>query len=107
VRVAEKVAPIMGAVSALGALACCLPLGGAAALGLGGLVGVAAQYQEWMLPLSGGLLALGVGLVWRSRRICHATSKWSLVVLAVSALVVLLVLIVPQTVVGFLADYLS
>lgn len=106
-RLAEKVAPMMGAVSAVGALACCLPLGGAAAVGLGGVLGVAAQDQEWMLPFSGGMLALGAGLIWRSRKVCQRTSKASLVILGLSALVVLHVLVVPQTVIGFLTDCFS
>ena len=106
-RITEKVTPIMGAVSAVSTLACCLPLGGAAAFGLGGVLGVAAQYQEWLLPISGVMLALGAGLTWRSRKICQRTSKISLVILGFSTLVVLLVLLAPQAVSGFLADALS
>jgi len=107
VRITEKVTPVMAAVSAVSTLACCLPLGGAAAFGLGGMLGVAAQYQEWLLPISGVMLALGAGLTWRSRKVCHRTSKISLVILGLSTLVVLLVLFAPQLVSGFLADTLS
>lgn len=62
-RRTEKVVPAKGALGAIGTLACCLPLGGAAAVGLGGVLGVAAQYQEWLLPLSGLMLTLGAGLI--------------------------------------------
>ena len=106
-RITEKVTPVMGALSAVSTLACCLPLGGAAAFGLGGMLGVAAQYQEWLLPISGVMLALGAGLTWRSRKVCQRTSKISLVILGLSTLVVLLVLFAPQAVSGFLADALS
>jgi len=107
VRLAEKVTPVMGAVTAVGTLACCLPLGGAAAIGLGTVLGIAAQYQEWLLPISGVMIALGAGLTWRSRRVCQRTSKASLVILGLSLLVVMLVLLAPQAVSGFLADALS
>ena len=106
-RITEKVMPVMGALSAVGTLACCLPLGGAAAFGLGSVFGVAAQYQAWLLPFSGGMLALGAGLTWRSRKVCQRTSKVSLAILGLSTIVVLLVLLAPQAVSGFLADTLS
>ena len=106
-RVAEKIAPVLGAFSAVGTLACCLPLGGAALLGLGSVLGVMAQYQEWLLPISGLFLVVSGGLIWRSRRICHRTSKLSLVILMLSTAVVLLVVLFPQHVAGLLTDWLS
>jgi hypothetical protein len=107
VRVVEKVTPIMGAVSAVGTLACCLPVTGAALLGFGGIFGVMAQYQAWLLPISGICLALSGGFIWRTRRVCHRTSKISLVLLGFSTAVVVMVLAFPQTVAGFLTDWLS
>ena len=106
-RVVEKVTPLLGAVGALATLACCVPIGGAALLGLGGLLAAVAPLQEWLLPVSGLLVVAGGALMWRSRRICRTTSKASVAIFVVSAAVVLLVLIFPQTVAGLLTDWLS
>jgi hypothetical protein len=106
-RVGERVAPIVAAASAMGTLACCLPIGGAAFLGMGGLLAAAGRYQQWLLPASGLLLAVGGALMWRSRRVCQRTSKISMVILALSATVVLLVMFLPQTVAGLLTDWTS
>ena len=105
--VGEKVTPVLAAVSAVATLACCLPVGGAAFLGLGGLLAAVGPYQQWLLPVSGVLLALGGTQIWRSRRRCQRTSKVSLIILVLSAAVVLLVLFFPQTVAGLLTDWLS
>jgi hypothetical protein len=107
VRLAEKVTPVMGAMSAVGTLACCLPVTGAALLGVGGIFGAMAPYQTWLLPISGVCLALSGGFMWRTRRVCHRTSKVSLVILGLSTAVVMMVLIFPQIIAGFLADWLS
>ena len=106
-RVGERVAPVLAAISAIGALACCLPLGGATLLGLGGLLGAFGRYQQWLLPASGVLLVLGGALMWRSRRACRRTSKLSVAILVLSATVVLLVLFFPQTIAGLLTDWFS
>ena len=106
-RVGERVAPVVAAISAISTLACCLPLGGATLLGLGGVLATLGRYQQWLLPASVGLLLLGGALMWRSRRVCHRTSKLSLVILGASAAVVALVLFFPQTVAGLLTDWFS
>ncbi len=106
-RVTERVTPIAAAVSAVATLACCLPLGGVAAFGLGGVLAAAGRYQQWLLPGAGALLVVGAGLIWRSRRVCQRTSKLSLVILSISAVTVLMVWLFPQTVAGLLTDWLS
>ncbi len=106
-RLAEKVTPLMGAVSAVGTLACCLPVTGAALFGFGSVFGVLGQYQQWLLPASGLCLALSAGFMWRTRRVCNRTSKVSVAILAISTAVVLAVLLLPQVVAGFLTDWLS
>ena len=106
-RVAERVAPTLAAISALGTLTCCLPLGGAAVLGMGGLLAAAGRYQQWLLPASGALLVMGAVLIWRSRRFCQRTSKVSVIILALSTVIVLLVMFFPQTVAGLLTDWTS
>ena len=106
-RVGERVTPVLAAISAIGTVACCLPLGGATLLGLGGLLGVFGRYQQWFLPASGVLLVAGGVLMWRSRRVCQRTSKLSVAILAVCGAVVFLILFFPQTVAGLLTDWLS
>ena len=106
-RIAEKITPILGAVSAIATLACCLPIAGASFLGLGGLLGALGAYQAWLLPASGVLLASGGLLIWRARRICHRTSRISVAILLVSASVIALVLFFPQLVAGYLTDWLT
>jgi hypothetical protein len=106
-RVGERVTPVLAAISAVATLACCLPLGGAALLGIGGLLGALGRYQQWFLPASAVLLALGGAQMWRSRRACQRTSKLSVVILAVSAVIVLLVVLFPQTVAGLLTDWFA
>jgi cytochrome bd-type quinol oxidase subunit 2 len=106
-RIGERVAPVLAAISAVATLACCLPIGGVALLGLGGLLGAVGRYQQWFLPASGVLLVAGGVLIWRSRRVCHRTSTVSVIILALSAAIVLLVLLFPQTVAGLLTDWFS
>lgn len=106
-RVTEKVTPILAMLSAIGTLACCLPIGGVALLGLGGVVGAMARNQQWLLPASALLLVVGGLQVWRSRRVCQRTSRVSVVILAISTVVVALVAFFPQLVAGLLTDWLS
>jgi hypothetical protein len=106
-RVAEKVTPVLGALSALATLACCLPIAGASMLGLGSLLGALGAYQAWLLPVSGLLLVVGGVQIWRSRRVCKRTSKVSLAILGASAVIVALVLFFPQSVAGFLTEWLA
>jgi hypothetical protein len=107
VRVAEKITPVLAATSAVATLACCLPIGGASALGLGTALAALGGYQAWFLPIAGLLLAIGGAQVWRTRRVCHTTSWISIMVLALSAVVVIVVWLAPQTVAGLLTDALS
>lgn len=106
-RVTERTTPILAALSSLGMLVCCLPLGGAAFLGLGSVFAVLASYQQWLLPVSGLLLAVGGVQAVRTRRVCKRTSWLSVTILAVSSVIVALVAFFPQTVAGFLTDWLS
>jgi cytochrome bd-type quinol oxidase subunit 2 len=106
-RVAEKITPVLAALSAVSTLACCLPIAGATFLGIGTVFGALAAYQTWMLPISGILLAAGGAQIWRSRRECQRTSKFSVIVLGTSAVIVVLVAFFPQLVAGLLTDWFS
>ena len=106
-RVTERVTPIAAALSAVATLACCLPVGGAAFLGLGGLFAAMGSYQQWLLPVSGVLLSVGGFQIWRTRRVCQRTSWLSVAILTASALIVSFVAFFPQAVAGFLTDWFS
>src|SRR4029078_6601488 len=57
----ETIAPVAAAATALATLACCLPVGIAAAAATASLAAVVAEYRGWFLLASGALLvACGV-----------------------------------------------
>ena len=104
-RVSERWAPVGAIVSALATLACCLPLGIAGAVGALGLSGVLAQLQPWFVGLAVILLGVGVFQLYR-RNSCQRRSRLSLILLALSAIVIVAVLVFPQIVAELMADYL-
>jgi hypothetical protein len=55
----EKIAPVAAAATALATLACCLPVGIAAAAATASLAAVVAEHRVWFLFASGVLLAVG------------------------------------------------
>jgi len=59
------------------------------------------------VPVSGLLLAVGGAQIWRTRRVCRTTSWASLMILALSGAIVLLVWLFPQNLAGLLTDALS
>ena len=91
---------------ALAALACCLPLGLAGALGVLALSALMDALQPWFLGTAGVLLAVGAFESYRSRKTCQRRSRrFSLMVLGLSAAIVLAVLLFPQNLAALLADY--
>ena len=102
----EKIAPVAAAFTALTTLACCMPMGFAAAAAAIGLSTIAAEYQPWFLGASSVLLALGFVQVRRSRKMCAARGTSSIIVYCISAAIVALVVLFPQTLAGLMADWL-
>ena len=102
---AEKVAPVMAAVTSLGTLACCLPMGFAAAALAGSLSMAVAAYQPWLLGASVLLLLVGGVQLRQTQRACGRSSS-SLIVFSLSAVIVVLVVLFPQVIAGLLADWL-
>ena len=92
----EKVTPVAAAVSALSAMACCLPSGIAAAAGAVGLGVVVEPLRPWLVALSIALLVVGFVQLYRSNRTCHRRSPVSIAVFLISAIVVLGVTLFPQ-----------
>lgn len=103
---AEKVAPVMAAVASLGTIACCLPMGFAAAALTGSLSMAVAAYQPWLLGASVLLLLVGGVQLRRTQRACGRRSYSSLILFSLSAVIVVLVVLFPQVIAGLLADWL-
>jgi MFS superfamily sulfate permease-like transporter len=102
----EKVAPITAAVTSLATLACCLPMGFAAAAATASLGMVVATYQRWFLGASVVLLVIGMVQLRQVQRTCSRQPYSSFIVFGVSAVVVVLVVLAPQVVAGIVADWL-
>ena len=102
----EKVTPIAAALTSLATLVCCLPMGFAAAAATVSLSMVVATYQRWFLAASVVLLIVGAVQVQRVQRTCAPRPYGSILVLAISAAVVLLVVLFPQVVAGLVADWM-
>lgn len=103
---AEKVAPVMAALTGLATLACCLPMGFAAAAVSASLSMTVAAYQSWFLGASVLLLLVGAVQLRQTQRACATRPYSSLVVFGLSAVIVVLVVVFPQVIAGLLADWL-
>jgi hypothetical protein len=103
---AEKIAPVTAALSALATLGCCLPVALAASTATGSLAIVAGDYRWCFLGASAVLLFVGSVQVARLRRSCPTRGTGSIVVLALSAAILLVVAFFPQVVAGLIADWL-
>jgi hypothetical protein len=102
----EKITPIAAAFSAVAALACCLPLGFAAAAATASLGAVVASYRSWFLGASVVLLVIGGAQVTRARRACSTRGNLAMVILGISAVIVAAVILFPQVLAGLLADWM-
>jgi hypothetical protein len=100
----EKITPAAAVVSALSTLTCCLPSTIAAAAGSGGLGLLMEPLRPWLLALSIGLLGLGLVQLYRTSRTCHQRSPVSIAVFVISAMLVLGVLVFPQSTAGLFAS---
>ena len=105
-RVWANVSAIGAIGTSLAALACCLPpaLLGATGFALLGLI--PSVLQPWMLTISGGLLVAGVVSAIRGARCGVRPSKWNWILLLVATVFLILALLFPQWIAGFVADYL-
>jgi hypothetical protein len=106
VKHAEKAAPIVAAASALATLVCCFPVGIAAAAATTSLGAVVSAYRGWFLAASVVLLVIGIVHTTRVQRSCATRSRGSMVVLALSGTIVMLVVLFPQLLAGLIADWM-
>jgi hypothetical protein len=102
---AERWTPVASAVMALGAIACCLPLGFVGAAGLVSLAAMLAAAQSWLLAGAGVLLAVAAVQALRGQRSCRTRGRrFSLLLFGLSAVVVVGILAFPQYTAGIIAD---
>lgn len=93
-------------VSSLATMACCLPLGFAAAIGAAGASAFLLRFRSWFLLLSIALIGLGF---WQQRRAKQCAVKGRLIgqiLLWTAVAVVVAMILFPQQIAGFLADHL-
>src|SRR4051794_8087536 len=103
-RPLEKLAPVAAVASALSCMACCLPLGFAAAAGVAGF-GVAIEpLRPWLMSIAVVLLVFSVWQVYRRPKECERRSRTSVAILWVCAGIVFTMVVAPQVLAGFLAD---
>jgi len=100
----EHVTPVAAAVTALSTLLCCVPTSFAAAIATTSAGVFVAQHQGWFLAASVVLIAIGV--IQHRATVCSTGRKrWSAIVLAVSAGIVVAVIFFPQVLAGLMADW--
>ena len=105
-RVAERLTPIAAVAAALGAFACCVPLGLMGAVAMFALSPFLDGIRPWFSTAAAVLLAVAALLTWSRRQTCRTGgARFGLLVLALAAVIVLAVLLFPQTVAGLFADY--
>jgi len=98
-------ASLAAIVSSIATMACCVPLGFAAALGAAGASAFFLRFRPWFLVISVALIAVGF---WQQRRArqCAVKSRYVAQVLLWTAVAIVLAMILfPQQIAGFLADH--
>jgi hypothetical protein len=90
-------------ISSLATMACCVPLGFAAAVGAASAF--LLRFRPWFLVLSIGLIGVGF---WQQRRAKQCAMKGRLIgqmLLWTAVVIVLAMILFPQQIAGFLADH--
>lgn len=90
--------------SSLATIACCLPLGFAAALGAGAASAFFAKLRPWLLGLSVVMLGVGFWQQYRANQ-CGVRGRFlGRLLLWAAVIVVLGMILFPQQIAGFIAD---
>jgi hypothetical protein len=93
-------------VSSLATMLCCLPIAFAAAIGAAGASAFLLKFRPWFLGLS--VVLLGIGF-WQQHRARECAIKGRAVgqfLLWTAVVIVLVIILFPQQIAGFLADRL-
>src|SRR5260370_40243672 len=97
-------AAVVALLSSVATISCCLPLGFAAALGVGAASAFFTTLRPWLLGLSVALLGLGFWQQHRAKQ-CGIRGRWiGNVLLWASVVVVLGMILFPQEIAGVIAD---
>lgn len=99
-------ASLAAIVSSLATIACCVPLGFAAAIGAAGASAFLLRFRPWFLVLS--IALIGVGF-WQQRRAKQCAVKGRVLgqmLLWTAVAIILAMIVFPQQIAGFLADHL-
>lgn len=99
----ERATPLAAMAAALTTLACCLPLSFLGLAGLAAALSWAGSYRGWFLGLAFGLLVIGFGQIYRGRGQRRRRSRLSVALFWTSAVIVLLVVFLPQVIASLLA----
>ena len=92
-------------VSSLATMACCVPLGFAAAIGAAGASAFLLRFRPWFLVLS--IALIGLGFWQRGAKQCAVKGRLvGQILLWTAVAVVLAMILFPQQIAGFLADHL-
>lgn len=91
-------------VSAVLTLGCCLPVGLLGAVGAAGLATVLAPLRPWLMILAAALLVVGVFQVRAGIRCGARHSRLGMILLVIAAALLVLLMVFPQAVAGWLAD---
>lgn len=102
-RILEKSVPAAAIVAALSTLACCVPLGFLGAVGLVSLSVWVQPLRPWLLGASVALLCVGFAQLYWKKSACVRRSRVSLVLFWTAVVVVVLVILFPQVIAGWIA----
>ena len=108
---AQARGPVVSSIAALGsliaAMGCCLPVGTfLVAAGSAGAARILTPLRPWLLAVSIAALLLGFVQAYGRSHCSLRRNPVSITLLWVSAAVVLVMLVFPQAIAGFLADQL-
>lgn len=97
-------ASLAAIVSCLATVGCCLPLGFAAAIGAGAASAFFQTLRPWLLGLAVVLIGLGFWQQHRAKQCSIRGRRIGNVLLWCAVVTVLVMILFPQQIAGFLAD---
>src|SRR5215472_14678151 len=100
-------ASLAAILSAIGSLACCLPLAILAAFGAVGASAIFAVLRPWFLAASAALLVIGFVQLYRGGKSCRRRNTAIVVVFWIAVAIFLAMLLFPQQIAGLLAGHLA
>ena len=106
-KLTERLVPVGAVVSALSTFLCCVPLPFAGAIGAASLGAAIAPFRYWLMGFSVILLSAGFAQVYREPHACRRQGTASIVILWTSAILLAVVLVLPQLLPTMLADWLE